>query len=328
MKEKQKIHYSVWKRFVDGIYTCKDIEELLADKKTDRSKDFDEASACLWKTGEEESSSSWEEWISNERQALQIISNYEDRRRNHSIYLVKKWGSIAAAVLLCIVLSVVYFANPADMKVAQYEIHVPYGKRQKVVLPDGTKVILNAGSYMKYPRQFGKEDRYVHFKGEAYFDVAKNKDCPFIIQSQDYKIRVLGTTFNLNNYEDSEELQLTLCTGKVLMNFGEEQLKLTPGEQLVLDKTNMHLEREHVNTQNYMLWMQNKLYFNRTPIQEVTRRLERVYNYTIQLDSSFVFNNFLSGTHDNRSLEAVLESIRLATGIKYRKENNSYILYK
>ena len=54
----------------------------------------------------------------------------------------------------------------------------------------------------------------------------------------------------------------------------------------------MHLEREHVNTQNYMLWMQNKLYFNRTPIQEVTRRLERVYNYTIQLDSSFVFNNF------------------------------------
>ena len=53
MKEKQKIHYSVWKRFVDGIYTCKDIEELLADKKTDRSKDFDEASACLWKTGEE-----------------------------------------------------------------------------------------------------------------------------------------------------------------------------------------------------------------------------------------------------------------------------------
>ena len=49
MKEKQKIHYSVWKRFVDGIYTCKDIEELLADKKTDRSKDFDEASACLWK---------------------------------------------------------------------------------------------------------------------------------------------------------------------------------------------------------------------------------------------------------------------------------------
>ena len=67
MKEKQKIHYSVWKRFVDGIYTCKDIEELLADTKTDRSKDFDEASACLWKTGEEESSSSWEEWISNER---------------------------------------------------------------------------------------------------------------------------------------------------------------------------------------------------------------------------------------------------------------------
>lgn len=110
--------------------------------------------------------------------------------------------------------------------------------------------------------------------------------------------------------------------------FRRRTIETDPGEQLVLDKTNMHLEREHVNTQNYMLWMQNKLYFNRTPIQEVTRRLERVYNCTIRLDSSFVFNNFLSGTHDNRSLEAVLESIRLATGIKYRKANNSYILYK
>lgn len=328
MKEKQKIDYSVWKRLVDGIYTCKDIEELLGDKKTDRSNGFDEASAHLWKIGEEESSSSWEEWISNERQAFQLVCNYENRRRSHSIHLMKKWGSIAAAVLLCIVLSVAYFANPVDVQVAQYEIHVPYGKRQKVVLPDGTKVILNAGSYLKYPGQFGKEDRCVNFKGEAYFDVAKNKDCPFIIQSQDYKVRVLGTTFNLNNYEDSEELQLTLCTGKVLMNFGEEQLKLAPGEQLVLDKTNMHLEREHVNTQNYMLWMQNKLYFNRTPIQEVIRRLERVYNCTIQLDPNFVFNNFLSGTHDNKSLEAVLKSIRLATGIKYKKENDLYILYK
>ena len=67
--------------------------------------------------------------------------------------------------------------------------------KDKSGAPDGTKVILNAGSYMKYPRQFGKEDRYVHFKGEAYFDVAKNKDCPFIIQSQDYKNTCFGYYF-------------------------------------------------------------------------------------------------------------------------------------
>lgn len=76
------------------------------------------------------------------------------------------------------------------MKVAQYEIYVPYGKRQKVVLPDGTKVILNAGSYMKYPRQFGKEDRYVHFKGEAYFDVAKIKTVLSL-----FKVRIIKYVF-------------------------------------------------------------------------------------------------------------------------------------
>lgn len=328
MKEKQKIHYSIWKRLVDGIYTCKDVEDLLVKKNMSQANDFEEASAHLWQAGEECSSSSVEEWIANEQQAFQLIRNYENKRRMHRITVVKKWGCIAAAILLCVVWGLDYFAAPINKQVAQYEIYVPYGQRQKVVLPDGTKIILNAGSYLKYPEQFGKDNRCVYFKGEAYFDVVKNENYPFIIQSEDYKVRVLGTTFNLYNYDDSEELRLTLCTGKVLMNFGEEQLKLDPGEQLVLDKTNMYLEREHVNTQNYTLWMQNKLYFNRTPIQEVIRRVERAYNCTIKLDRNIALNNFISGTHDNKSLEAVLKSIRLATGIKYKKENDLYILYK
>lgn len=328
MKEKQKIHYSIWKRLVDGIYTCKDVEDLLVKKNMSQANDFEEASVHLWQAGEECSSSSVEEWIANEQQAFQLIRSYENKRRMHRITVVKKWGSIAAAILLCVVWGLDYFAAPINKQVAQYEIYVPYGQRQKVVLPDGTKIILNAGSYLKYPEQFGKDNRCVYFKGEAYFDVVKNENYPFIIQSEDYKVRVLGTTFNLYNYDDSEELRLTLCTGKVLMNFGEEQLKLDPGEQLVLDKTNMYLEREHVNTQNYTLWMQNKLYFNRTPIQEVIRRVERAYNCTIKLDPNIALNNFISGTHDNKSLEAVLKSIRLATGIKYKKENDLYILYK
>lgn len=328
MKENQKIDYSLWKRLVDGIYTCKDVETLLAQEDAEQTNAFDDASAQLWKAGEELSSSSLEEWIANKQLAFQLIRNYEKRIRAHRITLYKRWGSIAAAILLCVVLGVPYFRTPVDQLVVQHEIRVPYGKIQNIMLPDGTKVTLNAGSYLKYPESFGKEARCVTFKGEAYFDVVGNKDCPFIIQSQGYKVRVLGTTFNLSNYEDSEELQLTLCTGKVLMNFGEERLKLSPGEQLIVDKTNMHLERERVDTKNYTIWMQNKLYFHRTPISEVVRRLERVYNCNILLEQNHVFTNRLSGTHDNKSLEAVLKSIRLATGIKYRKENDTYILYK
>lgn len=327
MKGKHESYYSVWKRLADGIYTRKDVEALLAQTQNEPIE-FEETSARLWKAGEELASSSLEEWISNEQSALQLIRNYQAKRRSYRLTLLKRWGSIAAIVLLCLLVGVSYFNTPADKQIAQLEIHVPYGKKQKVILPDGTKVILNAGSYLRYPQRFQKDVRNIEFKGEAYFEVAKNKDCPFIIQSQEYRVRVLGTTFNLNNYVDSEELQLTLCTGKVLMNFGEEQLKLSPGEQLVVDKNNMSLGREPVNTQNYMLWMKNKLYFNHTPVQEVVRRLERVYNCSIKFDQNRVFNNCLSGTHDNKSLEAVLKSIRLATGIKYRKENNSYVLYK
>lgn len=327
MKGKHESYCSVWKRLVDGIYTRKDVESLLA-RTQNEPIEFEEVSVRLWKAGEELASSSLEEWISNEQSALQLIRDYQAKRRSYRLTLLKRWGSIAAIVLLCLLVGISYFNIPADKQMAQQEIHVPYGKKQKVILPDGTKVILNAGSYLRYPQRFQKDVRNIEFRGEAYFEVTKNKDCPFIIQSQEYKVRVLGTTFNLNNYADSEELQLTLCSGKVLMNFGEEQLKLSPGEQLVVDKNNMSLGREPVNTQNYMLWMKNKLYFNHTPIQEVVRRLERVYNCSIKFDQNRVFNNRLSGTHDNKSLEAVLKSIRLATGIKYRKENNSYVLYK
>lgn len=330
MKENPKIDYSIWNRLADGIYTRKDVESLAAQasKKPDQPTDFDEVSARVWKAGGELSSSSPEEWIADEQRALQLLRDHENRLRGQRIAFYKKWGSIAAAILLCILVGATYFYIPTEKRLARHEIHVPYGKRQKVVLSDGTKVTLNAGSYLNYPECFEAPERCITFKGEAYFEVAKEENHPFIIQSQGYKVRVLGTTFNLNNYEDSEELQLTLCTGKVLMNFGEEQLKLSPGEQLVVDKTTLHLEREQVNTENYMLWMQNKLYFNRTPIQEVVRRLERVYNRTIKLNHPELFTNRLSGTHDNKSLEAVLTSIRLATGIKYRKENDAYILYK
>lgn len=327
MKGKHESYYSVWKRLLDGIYTRKDVESLL-ERIQNRPMDFEETSARLWRAGEELTSSTLEEWISDEQAALQLIRDYKARRRTYRLTLLKRWGSIAAVVLLCLLVGVSYFNGSSDKRIAQLEIHVPYGKIQKVILPDGTKVVLNAGSYLRYPQRFQNDARNIEFGGEAYFEVAKNKDCPFIIQSQEYKVRVLGTTFNLNNYADSEELQLTLCSGKVLMNFGEEQLKLSPGEQLVVDKSNMSLGREPVNAQNYMLWMKNKLYFNRTPVQEVVRRLERVYNCSIVFDQNRVFNNRLSGTHDNKSLEAVLKSIRLATGIKYRKENNSYVLYK
>ena len=327
MKEKQKIHYSVWKRFVDGIYTCKDIEELLADKKTDRSKDFDEASACLWKTGEEESSSSWEEWISNERQALQIISNYEDRRRSQSIYLVKKWGSIAAAVLLCIVLSVVYFANPADMKVAQYEIHVPYGKRQKVVLPDGTKVILNAGSYMKYPRQFGKEDRYVHFKGEAYFDVKKDTR-PFVVSLESGDVTVLGTSFGVSAYPGYPNYT-TLVRGSVrFTSLRQEQVVLTPGEQAVVNISGT-LEKRNVDVEEFVGWKDGVFIFKDKTLAEIMQILERWYGVNVIFqDESLKELEYTGSLERYDSINTFLQLLEKLKEIRYEIKKNTIVLFK
>ena len=263
------------------------------------------------------------EWISNERQALQIISNYEDRRRNHSIYLVKKWGSIAAAILLCIVLSVVYFANPAGMKVAQYEIHVPYGKRQKVVLPDGTKVILNAGSYMKYPRQFGKEGRYVHFKGEAYFEVAKNPEKKFIVStSHQSQIEVLGTHFNVEAYEKEDRIAATLVEGKIGFIYSSDNVSkkvlMDPGQKLVYDTRDSKVQLYATSGESEIAWKEGKIIFRNTPLEEGLRMLEKRYNVEFIIKNDRLKGDSFTGTFTNQRLERILEYFQLSSQIRWR----------
>ncbi len=320
---------SRWKRFTDKIYTLSDLDVLLTQIRTTAREDFEEVSQQLWKEAELMNNPSLTELMENERIAFELLNYRKKKERTNRIVRMKKWGSIAAAVILCISFGgIYYFHVHKQTSIVFCEIQVPYGKMQTETLPDGTIVTLNAGSVLRYPEKFDSDKRYVEFTGEGFFDVSEGKNCPFIISTKGYDVKVLGTSFNLQNYVESEHLSLTLCSGKIQLIFEEEQISLRPGEQLLLNKQNNELERSKVNVRNYTSWMKGKLYFNKTPIEEVVRMLERYYDCRIELDSRSVFTNKVSGTHDNKSLEAVLHSIELATGIQSRKENERYILYK
>lgn len=322
---------SRWRRYVDNLYTCTDLDTLIKKlKEEEDTTDFDATSQKLWEEAEELSQPTLQEYIKNQQLAISLLEAWEQKKQNKRILYFKKWGSIAAMFIVSLSLTIALISRSfkQNYTIAMHEIYAPYGSKKAFTLPDGTHVTLNAGSYLKYPQTFTKDSRVVEFRGEGFFHVTKNKKWPFIIKSGGYKVSVLGTTFNVNNYNENESMALTLCTGKVLVNFDNEQICLKPGEQLLVNKKDHQMERCKVDIDNYSLWMKGKLYFDKTPIQEVVRMLERCYDCSIKLKGNGPFINRLSGTHDNKDLQSVLRSIEMICGYKYKQENGIYVLYK
>lgn len=320
-----------WRHYVDNLYTCSDLETLIKKlKEEEDTTDFDATSQELWEEAEEVSRPTLQEYIKNQQLAISLLESWEKNKRSKRILCFKKWGSIAAMFIvgLSLTIALISYNFTQNSIAAMREIYVPYGSKKAFTLPDGTLVTLNAGSYLKYPQTFTKDSRVVEFRGEGFFNVTKNKKWPFIIRSGEYRVSVLGTTFNVNNYNENESMALTLCTGKVQVNFDNEQICLKPGEQLLMNRKDHQMERCKVDVDNYSLWMKGKLYFDKTPIQEVVRMLERCYNCSIKLKGSGPFTNRLSGTHDNKDLQSVLRSIEITCGYKFKQENGIYILYK
>jgi ferric-dicitrate binding protein FerR (iron transport regulator) len=157
--------------------------------------------------------------------------------------------------------------------------------------------------------------------------VAKDASQPFIVETQSVAIEVLGTSFNVKAHNEDEFVSVTVESGKVQVNMEEAMMQLLPGEQLFLDKTNREIYRNHENADNSKTWISGGLYFNKCPIRSVVNELMRRYTCTIEFEGK-IPDEYISGGHDNKTLESVLQSIYYATGIKHRKEADKIILYE
>ena len=164
-------------------------------------------------------------------------------------------------------------------------VKVPEGGEYRVVLSDGTKVWINSGSELTFPMNFEKGERVVELKGEAYFDVTKSKEWPFIVRTCRSSVKVLGTSFNVCSYEEDSLEQVTLEQGGVEVKHHDETYLLHPGEQFELDITNEEIEVKPVNVKLYTSWIDGMFRFHNMPLDLLTVKLERWY------DVHFVFSN-------------------------------------
>lgn len=204
-------------------------------------------------------------------------------------------------------------------------ITIPRGGQYQLMLPDGTKVWLNASSSLKFPVAFTGNTRVVELEGEAYFEVAaaykKNSSQrqSFIVKTSSQQIEVLGTHFNVNAYHNEEIVKTTLVEGKVKV-FSittDEARTLEPGQQAQIGRTgNIHLF-EDIDTEEVMAWKNGMFYFNNTDLATIMRQLSRWYNVEVDINNmpQRKFNGVLSR---DVKLSQVLKMMETTSGLKFK----------
>lgn len=325
--DKEKDHIN---RFLEGKYSEEVIRKVLDDISNGTNIVlYDEYLKKKWEFAALDENTPEEEKQFLEESEILI----EKLDKQHTL---RKWRKpligIAASVAILFGSSIYlnkFMSFEKEVSVALLNDSAGIGQIKKINLPDGTITTLNACAQIFYPEKFEGDYRRITLKGEAYFKVAQDKNHPFVIHTEHFDVRVLGTEFNVKAYEEDEILTINVESGKVQVDMPEAVIRLTANEKLVINTRDNKYSKEIDNTK-IAVWRSGHLLFDKTPIREVAHELERVYNCKITFKKGQNFDNLISGEHTNKSLESVLESIKHTTGLQYDIDslNFNIVFYK
>ena len=258
---------------------------------------------------------------------------YKQYQRDHKFKRLYRWASSVAAILLsAILIGGILFL---DIKIKGNgitnltEISAPEGKIRRIQLDDGTSVWMNPGSSLIYSSAFGqKKIRDVRLWGQAFFEVAKDEEHPFILQLGDIGVKVTGTSFNASNYKDDSQVEVVLKTGHVNLfrgyyNDAEKFVTLEPGQMAEYNKGNARFTVREVDVDKYTAWMNGMLIFRDDLMSEVFRQLERWYNIKIVVTDPQINNYLYTATIKNESLAQILKLLEYTSRLKCKIIKNN-----
>jgi ferric-dicitrate binding protein FerR (iron transport regulator) len=210
---------------------------------------------------------------------------------------------------------------------------VPYGKRTQITLSEGTKVWLNSGSKLVYPAHFADNKREVFMEGEAVFEVTPMREKPFVVNTKDFDIKVLGTVFNVSVYPDDNYSSAILETGKIEIVrstasiFSKEKLEITPGSIAIFDRSQKIFEQHKVDSKKYLSWREGYLIFNSEKLGNILKKLSRYYNIEMVVHDTQLKEETYSGYLDlKNSPEEVLSVICQTIMLTYTIDNEKIII--
>ena len=211
-----------------------------------------------------------------------------------------------------------YVKSDSLENVSEYHtLIVPKGERQKVIFSDSSWVILNAQSTMKYPVAFRGEERKVYVEGEAYFEVTRDEEHPFIVSVKNFDVRVLGTSFNVMSYDDEFASSVTLLSGKVETTSGRDTVRLLPGEQVSITSDNrMTVQKTDINV--VVSWMDGKFGFSNERLDVIMRKICRWYDVEVLYAVPGIRERRFTGAPaNNMPLKELLEALSTTTNLQF-----------
>ena len=206
-------------------------------------------------------------------------------------------------------------------------IETPKGGQYMVILPDNSKVWLNAGSALKYPASFANsKNRMVELKGEAYFEVAKEKTHPFIVKTDKQEVQVLGTHFNINSYSDEPSTLTTLLEGSVRVSNASDYKIIRPGEQAAL--TVHGLKVSAANTEEAIAWKNGYFRFNDEKIESIMRKIARWYNVEVEFQGEISEEEYNGKISRFKSIAQVLDMLGSTNTVHFKIEGRRILVIK
>ena len=220
-------------------------------------------------------------------------------------------------------------SRKAGEEIAMNQIIVPRGRRANISFSDGTKLWLNSGSRAVYPVAFSGSKREIYIEGEAYLEVTKEKNKPFIVKTKSMDVRVLGTSFNINAYSEEQEISVVLVEGSVEIKRANKKIKLSPnqkfGYNIVTQKTEIV---EDINVLEYIGWKDGWLLCNSEALKSLFKKLEMYYDVDILVKDTIVETYKTSGKLElKENIEDVLKVISITAPIKYAVKEDLIYMY-
>ncbi|MFT3827448.1 MAG: DUF4974 domain-containing protein [Chitinophagaceae bacterium] len=216
----------------------------------------------------------------------------------------------------------------ADVAAITYnKITTPRGGEFAVTLSDGTKVWLNAASMLRFPTAFTGPEREVELDGEAYFEVAKDKEHPFIVKIRDRSVQVFGTEFNIMGYNDEASIVTTLVNGSVQVSSPDRPLRmLVPGEHAVINNQTANILVEGADVDAETAWRNGRIYFNNADLRLIMRQVSRWYNVDIQYKNNVENLSFNCAVSRWDNLSKLLRLLEMTGVVRFTMEGNTIIV--
>ncbi|MEK6481008.1 FecR domain-containing protein [Catalinimonas sp. 4WD22] len=275
----------------------------------------------------EEEPDAFEMWLIQEKIHRSIERSLEQTEREEhnarKYQISKKYSLLRAAAIIFIFFGIGiggYYAydNMPEPQMAWVEKITKKGQKATLTLTDGTKVYLNVDSKLTFPERFDTDKREVVLEGEAFFDVTKNPEKPFIIRSGNLTTTVLGTSFNIKAF-DHEDPQVTVVSGKVKVNAlntdsTHNEVLLTPFQQAFYDG---QLHKKEVEIRPFIAWRDKVIHFDEVSLEEAVVVLERWFNVSIDIEGEQIRKCKISGKYLNENLINIMKSFEHILDVEY-----------